>query len=110
MITEVGFVEIDVPRDRYGTSEPKTVKKRQLQPQGIDSMVISLTTMGLTTGQVQAHVAELYGTAATRQSMSKIADAVLVSLFEILAAAASWKAKASVASHPRTGDVGHRPI
>lgn len=59
VITEVGPVEIDVPRDRDGTFEPKLVAKRQRRLGGVNEMVISLTAKGLTTGEVQAH-----GTAA----------------------------------------------
>ena len=61
VITEVGPVEIDTPRDRDGTFDPKTVRKRQRRLGGVDSMVISLTAKGLTTGEVQAHLAETYG-------------------------------------------------
>ncbi len=62
VITEVGPVEIDVPRDRDGSFEPKTVKKRQRRLDGVDSMVISLTAKGLTTGEVEAHLMEVYST------------------------------------------------
>jgi transposase-like protein len=75
--TEVGPVELDVPRDREGTFEPKTVKKRQRRLHGVDSMVISLTAKGLTTGEVEAHLAEVYGTDISRETISKITDAVI---------------------------------
>ncbi len=77
VITEVGPVEIDVPRDRDGSFEPKTVRKRQRRLHGVDSMVISLCAKGLTTGEVQAHLAEVYGTEVSRETISKITDAVL---------------------------------
>lgn len=50
VITEIGPVEIDVPRDRDATFEPATVRKGQRRLDGVDSMVISLTAKGLTTG------------------------------------------------------------
>ena len=77
VITEVGPVEIDTPRDRDGTFEPKTVKKRQRRLHGVDSIVISLTAKGLTTGEVEAHLAETYGTEISRETISKITDVVL---------------------------------
>lgn len=77
VITEVGPVEIDVPRDRDGSFEPKTVKKRQRRLHGVDAMVISLCAKGLTTGEIQAHLAEVYGTDVSRETISKITDAVL---------------------------------
>ena len=69
VITEVGPVEIDVPRDRDGSFEPKTVRKRQRRLHGVDSMVISLCAKGLTTGEVQAHLAEVYGTEVSRETI-----------------------------------------
>lgn len=77
VITEVGPVEIDTPRDRDGTFEPATVKKRQRRLNGVDSMVISLTAKGLTTGEVEAHLMETYGTEISRETISKITDAML---------------------------------
>jgi transposase-like protein len=77
VITEIGPVEIDVPRDRNGTFEPATVRKRQRRLEGVDAMVISLTAKGLTTGEVQAHLAEVFGTEVSRETISKITDAVL---------------------------------
>ncbi|SCD67701.1 Transposase, Mutator family [Streptomyces sp. di188] len=61
VLTDVGPVEVSVPRDRDGSFEPKIVKKRQKRLSGVDEMVISLAAKGLTTGEVQAHLAEVYG-------------------------------------------------
>jgi len=82
VITDVGPVEIDTPRDRDGSFEPKTVRKRQRRLNGVDSMVISLTAKGLTTGEVQAHLVETYGTEVSRETISKITDRVLEDLAE----------------------------
>jgi len=84
VITEIGPVEIDVPRDRDGSFEPKTVKKRQRRLHGVDSMVLSLTAKGLTTGEVQAHLAETYGTEVSRETISKITDVVIEEMNEWL--------------------------
>ncbi|CAM5647271.1 hypothetical protein SGRIM128S_02491 [Streptomyces griseomycini] len=59
VLTDVGPVEIAVPRDRDGSFEPKIVRKRQKRLTGVDEMVISLAAKGLTTGEVQAHLAEV---------------------------------------------------
>lgn len=82
MLTEVGPVEIAVPRDRDGSFEPKIVKKRQRRLTGVDEMVISLAAKGLTTGEVQAHLAEVYGTDVSRQTISTITDKVLEGMAE----------------------------
>ncbi|MEZ5220374.1 MAG: IS256 family transposase [Ilumatobacteraceae bacterium] len=77
VITELGPIEIDVPRDRDGTFEPATVRKRQRRLEGVDAMVLSLTAKGLTTGEVAAHLAEVYGASVSKDTISKITDAVL---------------------------------
>jgi transposase-like protein len=77
VLTDIGPVEIDVPRDRAGTFEPTTVRKRQRRLEGVDAMVISLTAKGLTTGEISAHLAEVYGSEVSRETISKITDAVL---------------------------------
>lgn len=52
-------------------SEPKIVKRRQKRLTGVDEMVISLAAKGLTTGEVQARLAEVYGAEVPRQSMAE---------------------------------------
>ena len=61
VLTEIGPVEIEVPRDRDGTFEPEIVKKRQRRLTGVDEIVLSLSAKGLTTGEISAHFAEVYG-------------------------------------------------
>lgn len=71
LLTDVGPVEVEVPRDRDGSFEPKLVKKRQRRLTGVDEMVISLTAKGLTTGEVAAHLAEVYGADVSRDTISR---------------------------------------
>jgi transposase-like protein len=82
VLTEVGPVEIDVPRDRNGTFEPKLVGKRQRRLTGVDDLVISLVARGLTTGEVCAHLAEIYGADVSRDTVSRITDRVLEGMAE----------------------------
>jgi putative transposase len=82
VLTEVGPVEIDVPRDRDATFEPKIVAKRQRRLSGVDELVISLSAKGLTTGEVQAHLAEVYGADVSRQTISTITDKVVEGMTE----------------------------
>ena len=67
VLTEIGPVEVDVPRDRDSSFDPQTVRKGQRRLDGVDSMVISLTAKGLTTGEVEAHLAEVYSTTISRE-------------------------------------------
>jgi putative transposase len=72
-----GPVEIDVPRDRAGTFEPQIVKKRQRRLGEVDEIVLSLYAKGLTTGEISAHFAEIYGASVSKETISRITDRVL---------------------------------
>ena len=75
--TEVGPVELEVPRDRDGSFAPKTVRKRQRRMHGVDEMVLSLAAKGLTTGEISAHLADVYGADVSKDTISKITDRVV---------------------------------
>jgi putative transposase len=57
VLTEIGPVEIEVPRDRDGSFASTIVGKRQRRLDGVDEIVWSLTARGLTTGEIAAHFA-----------------------------------------------------
>jgi transposase-like protein len=59
VLTDVGPVEVRVPRDTASTFEPQIVKKRQRCLTGVDEMVLSLSSKGLTHGEISAHLAEV---------------------------------------------------
>ena len=82
VLTDVGPVEIDVPRDRDASFAPAIVAKRQRRLSGVGDLVISLVAKGLTTGEVQAHLAEIYGAEVSRDTISTITDRVLDGLAE----------------------------
>lgn len=82
VLTEVGPVRIEVPRDRDASFAPATVPKRVRRLRGVVEMVISLVARGMSTGDVQAHLAEVYGTTVSRQQVSDIADAVVEKMAE----------------------------
>src|SRR3954449_4152467 len=114
VLTEIGPVEIEVPRDRDSSFEPQTVRKGQRRLGGVDSMVISLTAKGLTTGEVEAHLAEVYATSISRETISKITDRVLGELAE-------WQTRPLDRVYPvvfidaivvkiRDGQVANRPV
>ncbi len=72
-----GEVEIEVPRDRESTFEPKIVRKRQRRLADVDEVVLSLYAKGLTTGEISAHFAEIYGASVSRETVSRITDKVV---------------------------------
>lgn len=82
VLTEVGPVEIEVPRDRDGSFEPVIVRKRQRRLDGIDQLVLSLTARGLTTGEIAAHFAEVYGATVSKDTISRITDKVVEEMLE----------------------------
>jgi transposase-like protein len=69
-----GPVEIDVPRDRDATFAPVIVKKRQRRLGDVDAIVLSLYSRGLTTGEISAHFAEVYGASVSKDVVSTITD------------------------------------
>ncbi|KOX34253.1 transposase [Saccharothrix sp. NRRL B-16348] len=114
VLTDVGPVEIDVPRDRNAEFEPRIVTKRQKRLTGVDEMVISLSAKGLTTGEISAHLAEVYGADVSRQTISTITDKVVEGMVE-------WQNRPLDPVYPvvfidaihvkiRDGQVANRPI
>ena len=66
-----------MPRDRAGTFEPVIVKKRQRRLTDVDAVAISLYAKGLTTGEISAHFAEVYGASVSKDTVSRITDKVV---------------------------------
>jgi putative transposase len=114
VLSEVGEVEIDVPRDREGSFEPQIVKKRQRRLSGVDELVISLAAKGLTTGEISAHFADVYGAEVSRDTISRITDRVLEEMV-------AWQSRPLDSVYPvifidaiqvkiRDGQVANRPV
>jgi putative transposase len=114
VITEVGPVEIDVPRDRDGSFEPQIVRKRQRRMSGIEPLVLSLSARGLTHGEISAHFAEVYGASVSKDTITRITDSVLEQM-------ADWQNRPLDRVYPvlfidalfvkiRDGQVANRPI
>ncbi len=82
VLTEIGPVEIDVPRDIDSSFAPQIVKKRQRRLTGIDEIVLSLTAKGLTTGEVSAHFQDIYGATVSKDTISRITDKVVGEMAE----------------------------
>jgi transposase-like protein len=82
VLTEIGPVEIEVPRDTDASFQPQIVKKRQRRLTGVDEIVLSLTARGLTTGEISAHFAEVYGASISKETISKITDKVIEEMTE----------------------------
>lgn len=114
VLSVAGPIELEVPRDRDGSFAPQTVRKRQQRLKGIDEIVLSLSAKGLTTGEVSAHLAQVYGAEVSKQTISTITDRVLEGMAE-------WQSRPLDAVYPvifvdaisvkiRDGQVANRPI
>jgi putative transposase len=82
VLTELGAVELDIPRDRNGEFEPKLVPKGNRRLAGFNERIISLYARGLTVRDIQAHIAEMYQVELSPDLISTITDAVLEELRE----------------------------
>ena len=72
-----GAVEIEVPRDGVGSFQPQIVKKRRRRLSDVDEVVLSLYARGLTTGEISANFADIYGAQVSKDTVSRIADRVV---------------------------------
>jgi putative transposase len=114
VLTEVGPVGIDVPRDRTGGFEPQIVPKHARRIEGFDEAIISLYAKGLTTGEIRAHLAEIYDVQVSRDLISRVTDKVVEEL-------EAWRSRPLDGVYPvvlidalyvkiREGQVANRPI
>ncbi len=79
---ELGAVDLDVPRDRNGSFEPKLIPKGQTRLAGFNERVIALYARGMSVRDVQAHLREIYQVEVSPDLISTITDAVLEELRE----------------------------
>jgi hypothetical protein len=114
LLTEVGPVDITVPRDRDGSFAPTIVPKRSRRLGGVEDLVISLSAKGLTHGEICAHLHEVYGAEVSKDRITAITDRVMDGLNE-------WQNRPLDSVYPvifidcihvkiRDGQVANRPI
>mgnify|MGYP001031707049 FL=1 len=72
-----GEIELEVPRDRNGTFEPRLVRKGEKQLNGFDDRIVSLYARGMTTRDIQAHFEEAYGVEVSPTFISQVTNAVM---------------------------------
>jgi len=69
--TELGPVQVDIPRDRNGEFEPKIVPKHHRTVNGIEDKVLGLYATGMTTRDISEQIKELYGVDVSAETVSK---------------------------------------
>jgi len=78
MHTSIGDMEIDVPRDRQGEFEPRLIQKHQnTLTQDIEAKIISIYAKGMTTGDIEKHIRDLYGIEMSDSTISRVTDKIL---------------------------------
>ena len=76
--TSFGDVEVAVPRDRKGAFEPQLLKKNQTSiSQDIEEKILSMYAKGMTTGDIEAHIQDIYGVDVSDTTVSRITDKIL---------------------------------
>jgi transposase-like protein len=112
--TQIGPVTVKVPRDRAGTFEPVLVPKHARRLTGFDEAVVSLYAKGMTTGDIAAHLQDIYGDHVSRDLVSRVTDAVVEEM-------TAWQARPLEPVYPvllidaiylrvRDGQVTNRPV
>jgi putative transposase len=74
---EFGELDLETPRDRSGTFEPKMVAKGQTRFTGFDDKIISMYARGMSTRQIQGHLEEMYGVEVSPALISNVTEAVI---------------------------------
>jgi transposase-like protein len=93
VLTPGGELQLDIPRDRLSSFEPKLVAKHQRRMSGFDDHVISMYARGMSVREIQAHLLELYGTEVSPDLISTITD-------EVLDEVAQWQQRPLEAMYP----------
>ncbi|MBQ6631510.1 MAG: IS256 family transposase [Romboutsia sp.] len=75
--TELGPVEINIPRDRNGEFEPRIVPKHQRSVNGIEDKILGLYATGMTTRDISEQIKELYGVDISAKTVSNITNRIL---------------------------------
>lgn len=114
LLTEVGPVELEVPRDRAGSFDPRIVRKGQSRLDGFNDRIVALYARGMTTRDIRAHLREIYDVEVSPDLISRVTDAVVEELAE-------WQSRPFDAVYPvvfidalmvkiRDGVVANRPV
>jgi putative transposase len=114
VLTEVGQIPLEVPRDRDGKFDPQIVPKHARRVAGFNEAIVSLYAKGLTTGEIRAHLGEIYGVEVSRDLVSRVTEHVAEEL-------AGWQSRPLDRIYPvllidaifvkiRDGQVANRPV
>ncbi len=77
VISSLGEIDLDIPRDRKGEFEPQAVKKNQTDISNIEDQVLSMYAKGMTTRDISSHLHDVYGVDASAEMISHMTDRIL---------------------------------
>lgn len=93
VLTEIGAVDLDIPRDRNGTFDPKLVPKHARRLEGFNDNIVHLYARGLSTRDIRRELARMYGVEVSPALVSKVTDGIIDELNE-------WQARPLDAMYP----------
>ena len=73
---DFGEIDLETPRDRNGTFEPKIVERHQTRWTGFDDKILSMYSRGMSTREIQGHLEEIYGVEVSPALISSVTSAV----------------------------------
>lgn len=80
--TQLGEVEISIPRDRKGEYEPQIIEKYNRNADGMEEKILALYAAGMSTRDIAEQLKNLYDVEISPELVSKISEKVLPQLAE----------------------------
>lgn len=93
VLTDIGAIDLDIPRDRNGTFEPQLVPKHSRRLEGFNQNIVHLYARGLSTRDIRRELARMYGVEVSAALISKVTDGIVDELNE-------WQARPLDAVYP----------
>ena len=75
--TQLGEVDIKVPRDRNGSFEPKIIGKYDRNADGMEDKILALYACGMSQRDIAEQIKELYGVEISPELVTKISEKIM---------------------------------
>ena len=82
VLTEIGAIDLDIPRDRLGTFDPQLVPKHARRLEGFNANIVHLYARGLSTRDIRRELARMYQVEVSPALISKVTDGIIDELNE----------------------------
>lgn len=93
VLTDAGPLQIETPRDRAGSFEPVLIGKHERRFTGFDDKIVAMYARGMTVREIQAYLAEMYGTEVSPDFISKVTD-------EVMSEVTAWQSRPLESMYP----------